>query len=87
MPIADDQPSNKWFQDLIRSAALAGSCSIWARREPAAARGLARYAERQRSLAGPLIDKIWLDAGCPYRKAAGVRASAGSGGGIADAKG
>lgn len=58
MPILDERPSEKWFCDLMKHAALAGSCNYWSRREPAAARGLNRIASRERALAGAALNEF-----------------------------
>lgn len=42
-----EQVTDVWFCRLISAAALAGSCRIWARREPDAAGGLNRLADKQ----------------------------------------
>lgn len=57
MLIADDQPAEKWFAELIAHTALAGACGLWTRREPLAAPGLTRIAERERGLAASLMEQ------------------------------
>jgi len=42
----------------IRYGCLAGSCSYWARREPAAAPGLNRMRRKYRALGGALLAEI-----------------------------
>lgn len=51
--VADDS-----FCELIRHAALAGALSYWSRREPAAAGGLNRLAEKERALASALLNEM-----------------------------
>lgn len=60
-----EQVAETWFCELIRSAALAGSCSLWSRREPDAAPGLTRYAEKERRLAAALLRTNIADATGP----------------------
>ncbi len=50
------------IEEAILRGALAGACRTWARREPAAARGLTRKANHESTLAGALLGE-WLDQG------------------------
>lgn len=79
--MAIEQPCETWFAELIRSAALAGSCSVWVRREPAAAAGLTRIANRERKAATLLLKERILSAHGPYGgRTVGARAASTSGG-------
>lgn len=73
MPQRDDRPCDDDFAELIRSAALAGAYSYWARREPTAAAGLNRLANRERAVAAALLAQNLKDASATNQISAGVR--------------
>lgn len=81
-----DGVCEEWFAETIRSAALCGAYSILSRREPDAAKGLARIAERERRAANALITQNMLSASGPTRDTAGGRLPSGWGCGAMDDK-
>lgn len=69
-------------------AKVAQRCLDWAQREPMAARGLLRAAERHATLARQMmLKRVLLDAGALTEEDAGARASAYRGRSGTDARG
>jgi hypothetical protein len=54
----DTEPCADWFGDLIKHNNVASACRHWATREPKAARGLLRAADKQKALAGALLEEM-----------------------------
>lgn len=72
MLIKDDRPCDDGFAKLIAHSCVAAACEDYARREPLAAPGLRKAAEKHRALAGGAMLKEFLSASGPTRETAGA---------------